>query len=135
MSKGNINFRDVTWQIVILSLYKGNNCFCTEFLKLQLHKQQWRHKRVMLPASVILQGNLIEYYPAREMCLSKWRQRVILLARVMLRGNMIEYYLTYDMLSTNEIFNIANEYWWDIINVNECKTKSFRWRIMFLTCL
>ena len=59
---------------------------------------------------VILQGTLIDYYPADKMRLLKWRQRVILLARVILLGNMTEYYAARNMLSTNVISSIAYEY-------------------------
>ena len=53
---------------------------------------------------------LVEYYPACDMRLLKWRQTVILLERVTLQGNMTEYYSACDMLSTTEINNIAYEY-------------------------
>ena len=72
--------------------------------------QQWRHQKVISNGRVILQVNLIEYYPACEMLLPKWHQMVISLKRVILQGNMTEYYHASDMLLTNEISNIAYEY-------------------------
>ena len=65
---------------------------------------------VTLHARVILQGNLIGYYPACEMRLPKWHQRVILLARVILHGYMTEYYYARDMLSTNGISDTQSNF-------------------------
>ena len=49
------------------------------------------------------------------MHLPKWRQRIILLVTVILQGNIPEYYPARDMLSINEISNTANEYEWGLI--------------------
>ena len=40
----------------------------------------------------------------------KWRHRVILLASVILQGNIAEYCPARDMILANEISNIAYEY-------------------------
>ena len=50
--------------------------------------------------------NLKYYCPA----LTEVSQRVTLLAKVIIQGNMTEYYPARDMLSTNDISNIAYEY-------------------------
>ena len=109
LPKGNTNCWG--WTYSHITLIQGQQFFYyTELLQLQLHWQQWPHHRVILPTRVILQGNLIEYYPASEICLPKRCQRVILLVRVILQGNMTEYYPARDTLSTNESSNIAYEY-------------------------
>ena len=108
LPEGNINCRG--WTNRDSSLVQGQHLFSyTDFLQPQLHWQQCRHQRLILRVRVILQGNLIEYYPAHEMRLPKWRQRVILLARAILQG-IAEFYPARDMLSTNEISNIVYEY-------------------------
>ena len=40
----------------------------------------------------------------------KWRQMIIFLASLIYQGYMTEYYPARDMLSTNEISNIVYEY-------------------------
>ena len=62
MPEGISNWRGLS-NLHITLVQEQQLFYYTEFLQLRLHWQQWCHQRVIVPARVIWQGNLIEYYP------------------------------------------------------------------------